>query len=506
MRRAIHSTGLVLVLVLLGCSKPDLSKTTFSCRTSADCNADTEVCGIVDGVSACVPKGAASSAIRVGMSGPLQGTSADLGIEMKRGINSLFQSVNDEGGVNGRTLELDARNDNYDPDMAVENTRRLLDVTTPSDDPNTPDMRGTNSVLALLGNVGTPTMLATAPIATKNGVVFFAPFTGAQKYLRDGTTNSPYVFNYRAGYYEETEAMVQYLMTFRTPRIISKDDDYRHILAFTQRDTYGDAGYNGFVLAYNKLKAPVPQPDSTMPNPSIMRIYYERENLDSVDQPISDAETYLTGVLADAPAGGKVSVAVLMIDTYGPGNKFIRAIKDWMNMPGTDRASKLDVLFIHVSFVSSDALAKALTAAPDSYVDATDASGQTKKKYAEGVMVTQVVPYYQSQAPGVTAYRTHLAKYEGTAATFTSLEGYIAARLFVEALKAAGSAVTETSLVDALNTKIVNLDIGIGTLLNFSSVNHQACHTVWGSVIGADGKFNVPFIWDPTNGIVPGSS
>ena len=33
--------------------------------------------------------------------------------------------------------------------------------------------------------------------------------------------------------------------------------------------------------------------------------------------------------------------------------------------------------------------------------------------------------------------------------------------------------------------------------LSFSSTNHQASHTVWGSRIGSDGTFTVPFVWDP---------
>ena len=52
------------------------------------------------------------------MSGPLQGPSQDLGIEMRRGISAMFQRVNAEGGVFGRPLELRSMNDNYDPTLA----------------------------------------------------------------------------------------------------------------------------------------------------------------------------------------------------------------------------------------------------------------------------------------------------------------------------------------------------------------------------------------------------
>ena len=283
---AFGAAGLAAVAVavaLSACSGPDLGGTTFACTTDADCLGG-KVCGMVNNVKACVLP--ASSPITIGLSAPLQGESQDLGIEMRRGIEALFKNVNTAGGVFGRQLKLNSMNDNYDPPTALMNVDQLLDIQTMVADPDKPDIRGPDSVLALLGNVGTPTMLVTAPVANKNGVIFFAPFTGAQKYLRDGT-DSPYVFNYRAGYYEETAAMVDYMSTFRAPRILTAPDSYKHVLAFTQQDTYGDAGYNGFVNAYNTKIGPVPQPDSTMPNPSIMRVNYMRDMLDTVDAPVA---------------------------------------------------------------------------------------------------------------------------------------------------------------------------------------------------------------------------
>jgi hypothetical protein len=388
-------------------------------------------------------------------------------------------------------------NDNYDPDLAYQNMLELLDVEAQVADPDEPDQRGKDGVFAILGNVGTPTMLRTAPVATKNEVVFFSPFTGSQQYLRDGT-QSPYVYNYRAGYYEETEAMLDYIATHRQPRIVTDPpgDSYRNILAFTQRDSYGDAGYQGLVSAYNRF-APLPQPDSTRLDPSIARIYYEREVVSSVDPAIEDAKALLTDRLGDASV--PVSIAILMVDTYQPGNKFIRAIKDWVNEDAV-RAHQLDLLFMHVSFVGSDSLAATLTSAPETYVDVRD--GVTARSYAEGVLVTQVVPYYESQAEGIKRYRRDLDAYDGGVRTFTSLEGYVGANLFVEALEQTGRRLTTSKLLETLD-QMRGVDLGIGSLLGFSSTDHQASHTVWGSFIQPDGSFEVPFLWDPKNRIQP---
>jgi ABC-type branched-subunit amino acid transport system substrate-binding protein len=493
----MRAAALLLLAPALACTPPDLTGSTFSCRSDDDC-LPGNACAMVQQQAVCVA--AAEAPIQVGMSAPLQGPSQDLGVEMRRGIGALFDAVNREGGIRGRPLRLLAMNDYYDPGTALANMKQLLDIQTEVSDPDQPDVRGPNGVLALLGNVGTPTMLVTAPLANKNGVVFFAPFTGSQKYLRDGT-NSPYVFNYRAGYYEEAEAMVDYMATFRTPRIIDGADSYRHLLVFSQNDSFGDAGYNGLVTAYNRRIGPLPQPDAYAAAPSIARVTYERENVASVDPAITSTQQWLAGLLAGATS--KVSVGVMMVDTYQPGNKYIRAIKDWINADAS-RASRLDVLFVHLSFVGPDALARALTSAPDGYLDVGDPTGKRRLSYAEGVMVTQVVPYYHAQAAGITGYRSDMARLDGGAFSFTSLEGYVAARLFVEALKVTPSPLTSAALAHTLNTRITNLDIGIGTLLSFSATSHQASHTVWGSRLAADGTFTVPFIWDPVNRIVPG--
>jgi len=489
---------LLLAGALLACSEPGLEDTRFSCETQADCDSGY-VCGRLQGQKACIPQ--VQTPIRIGMSGPLQGPSQDLGGEMRRGIDARFAEINRNGGLFGRRLELDCRNDDYDPELAATNVETLLDIRQKVTDPDQADVRGDNAVFALLGNIGTPTMLRTAPIADKNGVVFFAPFTGAQRYLRDGT-NSPYVFNYRAGYFEETEAMIDYLANYRAPRVITGPDSYTRLLAFTQNDSYGDAGYEGFVRAYNQVVGSVPQPDSTLPNPSIRRVRYERENLASVEPAIDEAKLFLSN-LAPAEPGARVSVGILMVDTYDPGNRFVRAIKDYLHEK-PERAAALDLVFLHVSFVGSDSLAQALTQPPATRPDATDPSGQKQLSYAAGVIVTQVVPYYLAESPGVVDYRNAIKRYDNAGYSFTSLEGYVAARLFLDALELTGPGLDPGDFIHTLETRIEKHDLGLGTVLSFSSTNHQASHTVWGSMLNDDGSFTMPFVWTPEGRISAG--
>jgi hypothetical protein len=440
------------------------------------------------------------SPVTIGMTGPFRGPSGELGVELRRGILAEFARVNAEGGVSGRRLELDSKNDDDDPELALAAVEALLDIREFAPGAGMPDVRGPNGVFALLGNIGTATTLATAPLANRNGVVLFSPFTGAHDYLRDGT-RAPYIYNFRPGEFDEAEVLVDYMASQRQPRIITSPpgDSYRRLLVFAQNDSYGDAGYAGLIEAYNR-RAPLPQPDAAQPNPSIVRIGYDREDMASVEPAIARATRFLDALLDDPSAGtGALSVGIVMIDTYQPANQFIRAVKDWINADAA-RASRLDVLFSHVSFVGADALAALLSSPPADYADVLNPA--RRESYAEGVLVTQVVPSYESEALGIAAYRRDIDRFDGGNYGFTSLEGYLTARLFTQALSLCPELSTE-SLRHTLDTALTDVDLGIGVKVGFSAIDHQASHTLWGSVLGADGHLDVPFVWTPDTGIRP---
>ena len=73
--------------------------------------------------------------------------------------------INAKGGVHGRKLKLISRDDGYDPDRSVGQTKRLIEE---------------DKVFALIGAVGTPTAIATIPISSARNVPFIGPFTGAE--------------------------------------------------------------------------------------------------------------------------------------------------------------------------------------------------------------------------------------------------------------------------------------------------------------------------------------
>lgn len=69
--------------------------------------------------------GVTDTEIRIGASGPLSGITGFLGEEAFGAIDSYFQLINAQGGVNGRKLRLITYDDRFDASQTLANVRRL---------------------------------------------------------------------------------------------------------------------------------------------------------------------------------------------------------------------------------------------------------------------------------------------------------------------------------------------------------------------------------------------
>ena len=296
------------------------------------------------------------------------------------------------------------------------------------------DLAEQKGVFGFVGNVGTPTAAVAVPYALERKMLFFGPFTGASLLRKEPPDR--YVFNYRASYIEETAAIVRYLVEVRRVRP-------DRIAVFAQDDSFGEAGFQGVAKGLRQYHR--------APN-SILRVSYKRNTADvteAVDQILKD----------------KQLEAVVMVATYRPAAHFIEKVRD--QRPG--------MIFSNVSFVGSQALAEELV--------------QLGPKYAQGIIVTQVVPLPTGQSTVAIQYRDALARYAaGEKPDFVSFEGYVAGNLLVEGLRRAGRNLSTEDLVNALES-IHGLDIGLGVPLGFGMSEHQASHKVWGTVLDAAGAF-----------------
>ena len=365
-------------------------------------------------------RGITDREIRFGMAAPFSGPAKELGRQMKLGIDTAFNRVNDAGGVEGRMLKLVAADDGYEPTRTPDAMKQLYEK---------------EQVFGIIGNVGTPTAVVAVPYALERRMLFFGAFTGANVLRHDPPDR--YVFNYRASYAEETDAVVRYLVKLR--RIPP-----RQIAVFAQQDTYGDSGFAGVAKAIRALGAN---------DGAIVRLNYKRNTVD-VDDAINQLKLQKPPIKA-----------VVMVATYRAAAKFIERTHD--AYPG--------MLYTNVSFVGSTALADELML--------------LGPRYASGVIVTQVVPAVSGYSSAVLEYKNALAKYfPGEAPDYVSLEGYVAANVLISGLKRSGQQVDTEKLIDVLeNTR--NFDLGLGANLSFGRAEHQASHKIWGTALDENGKY-----------------
>jgi ABC-type branched-subunit amino acid transport system substrate-binding protein len=364
-------------------------------------------------------RGVTGSEIRFGIAAPFSGPAKELGHQMKLGIDTAFNRINDSGGVEGRMLRLVAADDGYEPARTPEAMKQLYEK---------------DQVFGFIGNVGTPTAAVAVPYALERHALFFGAFTGASILRNDPPDR--YVFNYRASYAEETDAVVHYLIKLRRLQP-------RQIAVFAQQDSYGDAGFAGVAKAFRALGAG----DS-----AILRLNYKRNTVD-VDEAVNQLKTQ------------KAIKAVVMVATYRAAAKFIEKTRDLY--PG--------MIYTNVSFVGSTALAEELEL--------------LGPRFATGVIVTQVVPAVGGYSSVVLEYKTALARYfPGEAPDYVSLEGYVAANVLIQALKRTGPQLDTERLIDTLEA-MRNLDLGLGTPLGFGRAEHQASHKIWGTALDETGKY-----------------
>jgi branched-chain amino acid transport system substrate-binding protein len=288
---------------------------------------------------------------------------------------------------------------------------------------NTKELIHGEGVFALFGYVGTATSNASLPLVTKENLPFFAPMTGAQS-LR--APFQPNIFNIRAGYVPEMEKIVENL----------EGMGVKKIAVFYQDDAYGKAGLDAVESALKKRNLAV-----------MGTVTIERNN--------TNVTAAVAKIRAMAPP------AVIIVTPYATSAAFIHAMRQ--------NAVALPY-FWNISFVGSQSLANALG------------------KEAPGVMISQVMPSpWNEKLALIKEYKKLYLTKPGRAQGFVSLEGFIAAKVFVEGLQGAGANPTRASFTRAIET-MGPIDTG-GFTVKFSPTNHNASDYVELTVIRNDGTF-----------------
>ena len=281
-----------------------------------------------------------------------------------------------------------------------------------------------DDVFALFGYVGTPTSLAAVPLFNQAKVPFFAPFTGAES-LRQPFNRL--VFHVRASYYDETALIVRQLVNLGVKKIA----------VFHQNDAYGKAGLDGVNKALAEHKLPLAGAATV-----------ERNSVD-----VAAAVEKLVAAKPDA---------VVQIAAYGASAAFVRAARK-AGFGGT---------FYNVSFVGTQALADELG------------------KDGAGVVVSQVVPSPYQPSRQITREFLEAIKKGGDKVqpNYSSMEGYLAARVFTEGLRQAQASgkITRESFITG--TESIGSQVISGFPVSFSSTSHAASKFVEMSMLTGDGR------------------
>ena len=233
------------------------------------------------------------------------------------------------------------------------------------------------------------------------------------------------LFHVRASYFDETERIVQYLSTI----------GIKKIAVFYQNDSYGKAGLEGVLRALTKREL---KPAATV----------------KVERNSNDVAAALAEILEVRPE------AVIQISAYKSCAALIKQAK----------AKSYSGQFFNVSFVGSNALA-------DELGDA-----------GAGVVISQVVPFpYTPSSAIVNEYQQRMTETGSKDYDFTSMEGFLAAKLFTEGLRKAGKNLSRQSFISALESlHDYNLS---GFTMSYSAKSHEGSRYTDLTIIGSNGKF-----------------
>lgn len=351
---------------------------------------------------------AAHAQIKIGQTAGFTGAVADGVKETADGAKLYFNAINKRGGVNGQQIELISLDDKFDPKLAKENARILIEE---------------KNVLAMFLTRGTPHTEAVIEILDKNSVPLIAPSTGAMVLH---TPVKKHIFNVRSTYQREAERVVIHLNSLGVKRIAMIQTD----------DSFGADGAAGVIrgLETSGLKAVLNEkidrakPDFIKVGPAVVA-----SNAQAVILVASGANVVL-GTNALRAAGSSAQIVTL---SNNASSGFVKSM-------GAN---------------------------------------------ARGVMVSQVFPSERAVAFAFIKEAQDLQKKEKNASELSPamLEGFVAAKVMVEALRQAGPTPTRTKLQNALET-MKKFDVG-GLLIGFNPEDHTGLDFVDMSVIGSDGRF-----------------
>jgi branched-chain amino acid transport system substrate-binding protein len=331
---------------------------------------------------------------------------------MYGGIRAYFDSVNAQGGVNGRPVKLLPLDDQVDAAKMVAMTRELI---------------ANKEVLALVGflNTGGLTELSKQDIPGQGGIALIAPLQGNKNIV-----SAANFFPFRSGFTEEVGALVNEAKNTRKERVA----------IFYYTSTFGPS-MSQFALAAAKK-----QGLNIVANIGV-------DTLEKFEPNMKAGVAELVKANPDA---------VLLICAGRCPGEFVRLVKDTPAAPAQIYAMSVAVVD-----------------------DIIKAAGTAK---ARGVVIAQALPFpFSPTLPVVAEYRRLMKQYASDEPiSFASLEGFIGAKITVEALRRASPNPTREKVLKALSS-FGEWNVG-GVYVNYTPQARIGWNSVDLTIIDAHGK------------------
>ncbi|SLN73709.1 ABC transporter substrate-binding protein [Oceanibacterium hippocampi] len=166
--------------------------------------------------------GVTDTSIKIGHINPYSGPASAYGT-IGKAIAAYFKKVNDEGGVNGRMIDLVSVDDGYSPPKTKEQARKLIE---------------SDGVLLIFQSLGTPTNSAIHTYMNKKEVPQLFVATGAAKW--GDPQNFPWTMGWQPNYQTEGAIYANWLL---------KNHPDSKVAILFQNDDYGKDYLHGFEAA-----------------------------------------------------------------------------------------------------------------------------------------------------------------------------------------------------------------------------------------------------------------